>query len=190
MQVETVVTGGSGFLLDRGSRSQRQNPIKRNDRTEDESQREVALLNFLNGRYSHRCRLHPDHKRRPIRSMHGTWKTIQEHKGQSERTFVWITATSPASSAPLPPPRLREGRTGHFRPLRDFYTCDTRRWRMRDAGDIGALPPSLDRISSGFGDGHATSSECQTSMSRCSMHPIWTDRFAVISPVKRSWWSD
>ena len=53
LQVETVVTGGSGFLLDRGSRSDRQNPIKRNDRTEDESQREVAPPNFLTGR----CRI-------------------------------------------------------------------------------------------------------------------------------------
>ena len=49
--VETVVTVGSGFLLDRRSRSRRQNPIKRNDRTEDENQREVALLDFRYGRH-------------------------------------------------------------------------------------------------------------------------------------------
>ena len=48
--METVMTEGNGFLLDRGSRPRRQKPIKRNSSTEDENQRGVALLVFLDGR--------------------------------------------------------------------------------------------------------------------------------------------
>ena len=50
-RVETVMTEGNGFLLDRRSRPRRQKPIRRNSSTADEDQREVALLVFRNGRY-------------------------------------------------------------------------------------------------------------------------------------------
>jgi len=45
------MTEGNGFLLDRGSRPRRQKAIRRNSSTEDENQKKVALLVFLNGRY-------------------------------------------------------------------------------------------------------------------------------------------
>ena len=49
--VETVMTAGNGFLLDRKAAPEGKSQLKRNSSTEDENQKRVALLVFRNGRY-------------------------------------------------------------------------------------------------------------------------------------------
>ncbi len=166
------MTGGNGFLLDRGSRPRRQKPIRRNSSTEDEDQNQVALLVFPERTVSHRSRLGRCAPRRitnaTIRAQEAAPLDNAGTRMVGARDRV-DHAIRPGLHTPTAFIRRKKDSNGPFDPLHEL--------RMRAASSDGVRRPTSSKALRAAADDKPTSEgriSPEPRMSPLASRALWT----------------